>query len=224
MSKDNLYFESLGSKFEEWSDSFDVERRRELFRRMISTVPPSGSAVEIGCGYGALTGDFMGYFESLTVLDISDQLTRQVSSKFGIQGRTGTALQLPFPDESVDNIVSSECIEHTGDPIRAVHEMCRVLKHGGVVYLSTPNKLWGPLIRLGSRLKIRRFQDREKFVSARQITRSMEACGIEVLHRDSCHLVPWQLPMAKWLIRKTDRYGSVLYPFSVNIAVVGKKV
>ena len=223
MSTPKPYFENLGSKFEEWADPFDVQRRQELFCRMFLAVPPKGGALEIGCGYGALTQDFQKYFDFLSVLDISMELSERVSAKFGIPGWTADALKLPFDNGSIENIVSSECIEHTGNPKSAVAEMCRVLKSGGRIYLSTPNKLWSPVIRLGTILKIRKFRDREIFVSIRQLKSVMEQNGVQLLHVNSCHLIPWQLPFAKSIIRMTDRFGSRLHHISVNIAVVGQK-
>jgi ubiquinone/menaquinone biosynthesis C-methylase UbiE len=46
--------------------------------------------------------------------------------------------QIPFADESFDYVVSSEVIEHVIEPEKAIHEMCRVLKRGGYLALTTP--------------------------------------------------------------------------------------
>jgi SAM-dependent methyltransferase len=57
------------------------------------------------------------------------------------------ALDLRYEDESFDGIFSSSSIEHFGDHAdvaRAADEMCRVLRHGGVLALSTELRLRGP--------------------------------------------------------------------------------
>ena len=46
--------------------------------------------------------------------------------------------QLPFPDERFDLVVSQELLEHVRDPFRAMQEMRRVLKPGGVLYCQLP--------------------------------------------------------------------------------------
>jgi SAM-dependent methyltransferase len=45
--------------------------------------------------------------------------------------------QLPFKDEEFEMILCTEVLEHTIDPARAIKEMMRVLKKGGILVLST---------------------------------------------------------------------------------------
>jgi SAM-dependent methyltransferase len=53
----------------------------------------------------------------------------------------GTALQLPFTDNSFDLIIIQDVIEHLTDVTDFYSEVKRVLKINGSIYLSTPNKL-----------------------------------------------------------------------------------
>ncbi len=48
------------------------------------------------------------------------------------------ATGLPFRDESVDSVVSTQCLEYIWDAAQAVAEMHRVLRPGGCVVLTTP--------------------------------------------------------------------------------------
>lgn len=50
----------------------------------------------------------------------------------------GTAL--PFKDGEIEVVVSFETIEHTRDFEKMISEFSRVLKPGGVAYISTPNQ------------------------------------------------------------------------------------
>ena len=47
--------------------------------------------------------------------------------------------KLPFPDNSFDYVVSIEGIEHTENSFRFLRECARVLKSGGLMFLTTPN-------------------------------------------------------------------------------------
>ena len=48
------------------------------------------------------------------------------------------ATALPFPDASVDWVVSTQCLEHVCDAARAVAEMYRLLRPGGHLVATTP--------------------------------------------------------------------------------------
>jgi SAM-dependent methyltransferase len=54
------------------------------------------------------------------------------------------AARLPFRSQSFDLVVSFETIEHVTDARALVHEIRRVLKTGGCLVLSTPNRGFGP--------------------------------------------------------------------------------
>jgi SAM-dependent methyltransferase len=77
------------------------------------------------------------------------------------------AHDLPFRDESFDGLVAQAVLEHVLDPARAVEEIYRVLKPGGLVYADTPfmQQVHGRefdftrFTRLGHRRLFRRFDE-----------------------------------------------------------------
>lgn len=46
--------------------------------------------------------------------------------------------QLPFKDESIDAVIAESLLEHVRYPQEAVREIKRILKPGGLIYISTP--------------------------------------------------------------------------------------
>src|SRR3989338_11663911 len=48
----------------------------------------------------------------------------------------------PFENESVDEVVMDQCLEHLDDHNHAMKEIYRILKKGGVVNISVPHFTW----------------------------------------------------------------------------------
>jgi SAM-dependent methyltransferase len=68
------------------------------------------------------------------------------------------ASMLPFPNGSFNAVVSFETLEHVPDAAAMVAELRRVLKPGGPLVLSTPNRSFGPPERhTGNKFHIREF-------------------------------------------------------------------
>jgi len=71
---------------------------------------------------------------------------------------TSDATRLPLQDCSIDQVVSFETIEHVPDAPALVRELRRVLRPGGRLILSTPNRAFGPLERhTANRFHVREF-------------------------------------------------------------------
>ncbi len=54
--------------------------------------------------------------------------------------KQGSAEEIPFESDQFDSVIAGELIEHLEHPDRFVKEACRVLKKGGIVILTTPNR------------------------------------------------------------------------------------
>lgn len=78
-------------------------------------------------------------------IDLSSEAVetaRAISSRGGaLQFEVGSADQLAFPDASFDKVILNELIEHIPDDEKVLSEISRVLRHGGLVYLTAPNDL-----------------------------------------------------------------------------------
>lgn len=59
---------------------------------------------------------------------------------FGENGedRKGNLLALPFPNDVFDGVVLTEVLEHCTHPATAISEVKRVLKHGGLLLVTSP--------------------------------------------------------------------------------------
>ena len=61
-------------------------------------------------------------------------------SKKGTQYISEAADLILIPNSKYEFIISSNCLEHVANPIKAIEEWIRVLKKGGLLFLVLPNK------------------------------------------------------------------------------------
>lgn len=94
--------------------------------------------LDVGCG----EGEFLKKDPSNRVgADIDENLVRRCIG-MGLVAHCMSATDLGFPDQCFDAVHAAELIEHL-DPSAAVRflaESARVLKPGGIVYLTTPGE------------------------------------------------------------------------------------
>jgi SAM-dependent methyltransferase len=104
------------------------------------------SVLDAGCGEGYGAGILAGAGPSTVVvgLDYDAASVAHAAATYG-GSRTayirGALTTLPLPDAGVDLVVSLQVLEHLWSPGDYVGELVRVTRPGGVVVLSTPNRL-----------------------------------------------------------------------------------
>ncbi len=132
-------------------DRFFFEFYPYLDRHIPFSAVDGKSVLEVGLGMGSVSERLARGGARLTGLDIAAGPVATVNQRLDRAGLPGAAqlgniLQAPFEDESFDFVVSLGCLHHTGDLPRALREVHRVLKPGGLavvmVYYAYSPKRW----------------------------------------------------------------------------------
>ena len=122
---------------------FLLQRRERVVRRH---VPLEGRVLlDFGCGNGAQTGRFVDDFDLVVGADVNPGFLADFSRTFGSRGAHALRYDghgLPLADASVDRVISFEVLEHVEDERRALEEIHRVLRPGGHLAMSVPNRWW----------------------------------------------------------------------------------
>lgn len=135
----------------------------------------------------------------------------------------GSVCDLPFPSDTFDLVITSEVIEHTLDPARAVREMARVLRPGGQLVITVPNRIWRPTVVIANWLRLRPFEGHENWVGWSALRHICESAGVVVKHQRGFHLLPFQFASLHPFLRFADRAGILLGPLMINMAVLAHK-
>ena len=226
MSEKGLFYDRFASEFDRKMNMYDTEKRvRVVFERLLGKGEVKGKKLlDAGCGTGWFSARAVELGAAVTSLDVGENLLKEVKKKCVSTRVVGDVTALEFVDGSFDVIVSSDVIEHTPDPSRAISEMARVLKKGGVLALTVPNNRWHFAVSVGNALKLRPYQGYENWVGWGQLKRELEKNGLAVERQLGFHFVPFVVKALYPLIDYFDRYGeSPLGRFMVNIGVRARK-
>lgn len=99
-------------------------------------VRPGMSALDVGCGPGALTAPLVRALgaSSVAAIDPSASFVAATRERFpGVDVRDGVAEHLPFADASFGATLAQLVVHFMADPVAGLAEMARVTRPGGVV-------------------------------------------------------------------------------------------
>lgn len=129
---------------EEKPDTKLIARMKRTFMFMDKEDIKNKDVLDIGCGYGWFEVNALKMnVRHVTGIEITEEdlktIRRHITSK-KFTAKVGSAIDIPFSANSFDTVVAWEVIEHIprGTEKKFFSEVQRVLKKGGVFYLSTP--------------------------------------------------------------------------------------
>lgn len=110
--------------------------------------------LDCGCGPGSITLGIAERIAPATVVGVDGGASQIECALAGAAAaglrntefQVGDCYALPFPDASFDRVFSHALLEHLTDPARAIAELWRVLRPGGIIGVCSPD--WGGFIIL----------------------------------------------------------------------------
>lgn len=105
-------------------------------------MPRNAHILDAGCGMGDLLLRFPSH--ERCGIDMSREYV-EVANQRGLNVTVGKVEKLPWPKQFFSAVFATDVLEHVLDLNRAVKEMLRVLRKGGVLVVRTPNEEVLPL-------------------------------------------------------------------------------
>lgn len=114
---------------------------------MVPHLRPGLTLLDCGCGPGSITCDLAvavapAQVVGIDIAQVQLDYAKELAAHRGIANvrfEVGNIYQLSFPAHSFDLAFAHNLLEHLRDPLRALKEMHRVLKPGGMVGIHDPD-------------------------------------------------------------------------------------
>ena len=128
-----IFWEDADREYEDLADRMAI--RKLLPKRM-------EKFADIGGGYGRLANEYLKRARKPIIFDYSKSELKQATETFGdkITTKSGDIYQLPFKDNELDGLMMVRVTHHLKDLPKAIKELYRVLKPGGVAVIEVANK------------------------------------------------------------------------------------
>ncbi len=160
-------------------ENYWFRRHEVVYRRLLDQFADrfaDAEVLEAGCGEGYGADLIAGVARRVIGLDYDEYAVAHVRARYPrVDMRHGNLADLPLPDESVDIVVNFQVIEHLWNQGQFVAECRRVLRPGGLLLMSTPNRI---TFTPGSDTPVNPFHTRE--LNAAEMTELLTDAGLLV--------------------------------------------
>lgn len=141
--KESFYAEYFRIEDRHW---WFVGRRRIIFAVLDAHLAPAADGrtprvLDMGCGTGTMLGHLQRLGE-VEGVDADEQAVRYCHTRGHARVQLLESDALPFPDDSFDLLTALDVLEHIEDDHRALEEVARVLRPGGVFLATVPAYPW----------------------------------------------------------------------------------
>lgn len=148
-------FDAHANTYDSWYDTplgafVDAAETRCAFD--LFDLPKGAEVLDLGCGSGNFTLKLLEAGYRVTGVDLSEEMLKIARGKLARKQVEATLVQgdvyrLPFEDDSFDGVFSMAAFEFIADTPRALGELFRVLKPGGLLMVGTIHldSTWGRL-------------------------------------------------------------------------------
>ena len=127
------FWENVDREYEDQADRMAI--RKLLPKRM-------EKFADIGGGYGRLANEYLKRAHKIIIFDYSKSELKQAKEIYGdkVETRAGDIYELPFKDDELDGLMMVRVTHHLKHMDKAMAELYRVLKPGGVAVIEVANK------------------------------------------------------------------------------------
>jgi SAM-dependent methyltransferase len=172
---------------------------RNLERLFLKHIPAGARVLDAGCGRSLFTEIRPDWPFRIVAGDVDHPLLLSRQREFAdVRWVVADAHPLPFREGAFDALFAGELIEHLPDPRAGADEFRRVVRPGGTLILTTPNRR--RLANVVDRSDRPYSPDHLSELSYDEVRALLDAAGFEVIFATGLHLellLNWTSPLPK---------------------------
>jgi ubiquinone/menaquinone biosynthesis C-methylase UbiE len=154
---------SVESGYRLWANTYEdlhnplIAVEEPIIRALIDPIPP-GRALDAACGTGRYARLLHARGHNVDAVDLSPEMIERARANApDVDFKPGSLEAIPFPDNRFDLVMCGLAMTHLPEISRAISEIARVLKIGGIAVIADHHPMAGFLG--GSAI----FQDQERY-------------------------------------------------------------
>ena len=137
------YYEETFGDLKTLSSFGRARRTARVLQTLDRLIKPGSVVADVGCGPAQLASPVIAMGHEYAGIDPNPEMYSLTEEKLRSNPRarffTGSAEEIPLSDSSVDAVTCIGVVEYLPDRVRALGEIFRILRPGGIAILTFPN-------------------------------------------------------------------------------------
>ncbi len=136
-----MFWDHVAGVYDIFVNVINRKTHKALRRIIAELVEPDDRVLECACGTGLLSEVIAGRCSRLTATDLSETMLAKAERKcakyHNVNFRFADISSLGYPDGCFDKVAAGNVIHLLDDPLKALNEMNRVCRPGGMLIIPT---------------------------------------------------------------------------------------
>ena len=136
-----MFWDRVAGVYDLFVNVVNGKTHKALRRIVADLIEQEDVVLECACGTGLLSTVIAGKCQHLTATDFAPKMLKRAEKNCAAYGnvlfRQANILSLEFPDSSFDKVVAGNVIHLLDEPMKALNELNRVCRPGGMLIIPT---------------------------------------------------------------------------------------
>jgi SAM-dependent methyltransferase len=213
------HHDAVASHREQWI-SKNTFYHKEIRRYCRFFVPEQSSVLQLGC----MTGDLLAALSPAygVGVDISPKMIEKAKAKYPHLEFVCSNVERFKIDKKFDYVILSGTLGTVENIQKLLQQLSGMMSSDTRVIITYYNELWGPIIRLGEKMKLKMPEIIYNWLSLEDIENFLNISGYQVIRRDFLMLLPVKIPLVTNFFNKIIGMLPILRRLTLTHCVVAR--